>query len=482
MGTQSHPVPCGRCGRTVAVAVGDRHPPCFRHVEEQAECPEIQERRRRGEGMLLLMMCSALEQSLETELASIQIEAVERDGAWHVACRSPGDSGALYSLDLARRQADFWQGRGQASLSDRFRAAAAEAERQQLHARPWMARSLQRRAGILALSVIVIAVGAATGWQMMKPRTEQTSAELQASAPAVEDMSEAGRGATVASPASEMTLQGAVTTAQATLPQDSAPATPPTPTAPENLATPSPPQAVAPTVATGPSSSEPGGEPEMVPLPGGTFTMGSNDDPSEMPIHQITIKPFAISRFPITVREWSECVAAKACAYVPDGAGDAAVANLSWNDAQQFITWLTQTTQKSFRLPSEAEWEYAARGRTTTKFWWGEHIQAGMAGCRGCGESREATQPAKVGSFKPNPFGLFDMGGSIGQWVNDCWHKNYQGAPTDGSSWVERDCESRVVRSGSWKNDPSYVRPASRDHYDMRVRYPTHGFRVVRSL
>ena len=156
--------------------------------------------------------------------------------------------------------------------------------------------------------------------------------------------------------------------------------------------------------------------------------------------------------------------------------------NLSWSDAQQFVEWLSKVAQKPFRLPTEAEWEYAARGGTRSKFWWGDQPQAAMANCKGCNKSYESSQPLKVGSFKPNPFGLYDMGGNIHQWVADCWHENYQGAPSDGSAWVESDCLSRVIRSGSWKNDPSYVRPSNRDHYDATVRYPTHGLRVAHSL
>ena len=90
-------------------------------------------------------------------------------------------------------------------------------------------------------------------------------------------------------------------------------------------------------------------------------------------------------------------------------------------------------------------------------------------------------RPAKVGSFIANPFGLHDMGGGVDQWVEDCWHSNYRSAPIDGSAWVEDGCLSHVIRSGSWENDPSYVRAASRDHYDTDIRYPTHGFRVARS-
>jgi formylglycine-generating enzyme required for sulfatase activity/class 3 adenylate cyclase len=222
--------------------------------------------------------------------------------------------------------------------------------------------------------------------------------------------------------------------------------------------------------------------PEMVSIPGGTFAMGSDDDLTEKPIHRVTIKPFAISKFPITVREWNVCVAAKSCTYMPTGKDDAPVANLSWADAQQFVDWLSKVTQKQFRLPSEAEWEYAARGGTRTKFWWGDQLQADMANCKGCNQTYDASQPLKVGSFKPNPFGLYDMGGNIDQWVSDCWHKDYQGAPPDGSPWVGNECLSHVMRSGSWKNDPSYVRPSNRDHYDTGVRYPTHGFRVAHSL
>jgi formylglycine-generating enzyme required for sulfatase activity len=105
-----------------------------------------------------------------------------------------------------------------------------------------------------------------------------------------------------------------------------------------------------------------------------------------------------------------------------------------------------------------------------------------MANCKGCNGSYDASRPTNVGSFKANSFGLYDMGGAVDQWVEDCWHRNYLGAPSDGSPWVDNECSTRVIRSGSWRNDPSYVRPASRDHYDTGVRYPTHGFRVALSV
>jgi formylglycine-generating enzyme required for sulfatase activity len=219
----------------------------------------------------------------------------------------------------------------------------------------------------------------------------------------------------------------------------------------------------------------------MTMLRGGTFMMGSNDDSSEKPVHQVTIKPFAISRYPISVREWNECAAAKACGFVATGSDDAPITNVSWSDARQFVGWLAGATHKPYRLPTEAEWEYAARGGTQTKYWWGNELLPGMANCKGCTDLAAVEQPARIGSFKPNPFGLYDMGGAVDQWVEDCWHKNYNGAPIDGSAWIDSDCGSHVIRSGSWKNDARYVRPANRDSYDTSVRYPTHGFRIALS-
>jgi formylglycine-generating enzyme required for sulfatase activity len=222
-------------------------------------------------------------------------------------------------------------------------------------------------------------------------------------------------------------------------------------------------------------------EPEMVSLPGGRFAMGSNDDATERPVHQVAIKPFAIGRFPVTVREWNECAAAKACGFTATTSDDAPITDVSWNDAKQYAAWLAQATRKAYRLPSEAEWEYAARGGTQTKYWWGDQFQPGVVNCKNCTDVAGAEQPIKVGSLKPNPFGLYDMGGGVDQWVEDCWHKNYQGAPADGSPWLDGECNSRVIRSGSWRNDARSARPASRDRYDAVVRYPTHGFRVALS-
>ena len=276
------------------------------------------------------------------------------------------------------------------------------------------------------------------------------------------------------------------TSEQAATPAASPSASPIPPPAPREAAThtpqPSPSLASAPPPpAPSPSPSvAPVREPEMIAIRGGSFAMGSNDDPTERPVHQVTIKPFSIGKYPVTVQEWNECAAAKGCGFTATGKDDAPVSNVSWTDAQQYAAWLAQATKKPYRLLSEAEWEYAARGGTQSKYWWGDKLQPGMAGCKDCGDLA-AEQPAKVGSFKPNPFGLYDMGGGIDQWVEDCWHRTYQGAPSDGSAWNSGDCSSHVLRSGSWKNDSRYVRTTNRDGYDTNVRYPTHGFRMALS-
>jgi formylglycine-generating enzyme required for sulfatase activity/class 3 adenylate cyclase len=264
--------------------------------------------------------------------------------------------------------------------------------------------------------------------------------------------------------------------------QQAAPQPAPSP-APQQQAAPLPPAVspVAPAAQPATQAAMSIREPEMVSLRGGSFTMGSNEDVSEKPVRQVTVKPFAMAKFPVTVREWNACAAAKACGFTAAGKDDAPVANVSWTDARQYVAWLAETTRKPYRLPSESEWEYAARGGTQTRYWWGDQFQTGMVNCRNCSDIPAGDQPVKVGSLKPNPFGLFDMGGGVDQWVEDCWHKSYQGAPSDGSAWVESDCSSHVIRSGSWRKDSNYARASNRGNYDTNVRYPTHGFRVALS-
>jgi formylglycine-generating enzyme required for sulfatase activity len=158
------------------------------------------------------------------------------------------------------------------------------------------------------------------------------------------------------------------------------------------------------------------------------------------------------------------------------------VINVSWDDAQRYIEWLARLTGKPYRLLTEAEWEYAARAGTTTRYYWGEEIGKGNANCRRCGSERDIRKTLPVGSFKPNGFGLHDMAGNVWQWVEDCWHGNYIDAPADGSAWTTADCEYVVVRGGSEGSYPLDLRSAYRYRLATGNQGIDLGFRVGRTL
>jgi formylglycine-generating enzyme required for sulfatase activity len=227
--------------------------------------------------------------------------------------------------------------------------------------------------------------------------------------------------------------------------------------------------------------------PLMVALSPGPFTMGSNSsDPSERPAHKVALRaPFAIGKYEVTVGEWAQCVKASVCPSVPSAANAAdrlPMRDVSWDEAQLYLKWLSTVSRRPYRLPTEAEWEYAARGGTTTRYWWGEQMKGGNASCQGCGEPWKAEAPPPVGSFVANPFGLADMNGSVWEWVQDCWHSSYKGAPADGSAWADGNCQARVIRGGSWREDGSYMLSTTRFKYDASVRQSQNGFRAARSL
>jgi formylglycine-generating enzyme required for sulfatase activity len=225
---------------------------------------------------------------------------------------------------------------------------------------------------------------------------------------------------------------------------------------------------------------------EMVVLPAGDFMMGGGETPYEKPAHRVRIANLiAIGRRETTFEEWDLCVAAGACKYRPDdhgwGRGNRPVIDVSWDDTRPFLDWLSQKTGKKYRLPSEAEWEYAARAGTPSEFWWGRAADNGHANCEDCGgPPLRKTQPA--GSYRPNGFGLYDVAGNVAEWVEDCWNDNYRGAPSDGSAWVMGQCRQRGLRGGSFANKANYARSAARFRYDEDVRYYANGFRVVRDL
>jgi len=262
--------------------------------------------------------------------------------------------------------------------------------------------------------------------------------------------------------------------------------------------------------------------PEMVKIPVGTFLMGSPDDEKgrlerEGPVHRVTFaRPFAMGRYEVTVAEFGMFVKAtgyrtdaercgEGCWHVVltkgmlrdkptedaswrnpyiDQTGVHPVVCVSWNDAQAYVKWLSKETGKRYRLPTEAEWEYAARANTKTAYWWGDDFKGNRANCRFCGSGWDFLKgTAPVGSFPANPFGLSDTAGNVWEWVQDCMHQSYKGAPEDGRAWGEEDCGKcgwRGDRGGSWGNSPDTLRSAFRG-WDYR---PHHliGFRLAQDL
>jgi formylglycine-generating enzyme required for sulfatase activity len=224
---------------------------------------------------------------------------------------------------------------------------------------------------------------------------------------------------------------------------------------------------------------------ELVVVPAGSFDMGSPTE-YENPVHRVTIaKPFAIGRYEVTFNEWDKCVEDGGCKYRPEdrewGRGDRPVINISWLDAKAFVTWLSQKTGKTYRLPTEAEWEYAARGGTTSPYWWGREPGSRQANCREC-NTGESQRTSPVGSYKPNAFGLYDTAGNAAEWIEDCWNDNYRGAPNNGTAWTSGQCRLRVLRGGAFDSQAKYVRSMARFRYDADVRYVSNGLRVVREL
>jgi len=230
--------------------------------------------------------------------------------------------------------------------------------------------------------------------------------------------------------------------------------------------------------------------PEMVVVPAGTFTMGSPRDEkgrydSEDPQREVTIaKPFAVSKFEVTFDDWDACVAYGDCPHATDAGwegGRQPVINVSWDDAKRYVAWLTKMTGKTYRLLSEAEWEYAARAGTQTAYFFGDDADA--LGNYAWYNANADSQTHPVGEKEPNGFGLYDMHGNVWEWVEDCVHGNYDGAPEDGSAWIAGgDCKNRILRGGSWSVNPGNLRSASRGWDSSDGRNFINGFRIGRTL
>lgn len=229
--------------------------------------------------------------------------------------------------------------------------------------------------------------------------------------------------------------------------------------------------------------------PEMAVIPAGEFVMGDKSGrKTEQPTVHVTIgKPFAMSRTEVTWNHWEACEKDKVCDHIDSdhgwGRGTRPVINMTFKQAEAYIGWLSKKTGKRYRMPSEAEWEYAARAGTRTHYWWGDDIGKGLANCRECGAGDfSGHKSAPTRTFEANPFGLYEMHGNIWEWTADCWHPNHEGADPEGKPRVTEKCTLKTIRSGSWYYFAPVSRAASRAKNDMRMKSYNIGIRVVREL
>ncbi len=234
--------------------------------------------------------------------------------------------------------------------------------------------------------------------------------------------------------------------------------------------------------------------PEMVAVKAGKFRMGcqGNDKchDSEKPVLDMNVADFEIGKYEVTFEMWDACYAQGGCKQYPKdegwGRGKRPVVNVSWNDIQEFLSWINKKTGKNYRLPTEPEWEYAARAGTNSVYSWGDEVGQNNANCNGCGSQWDKKQTAPVGSFAANPWGIYDMHGNVWEWVSDCkWSYKDSIADADASTWQESKsgkCESgRVVRGGSWSSYPEYLRAALRLGFSPEIGYDFNGFRLART-
>jgi formylglycine-generating enzyme required for sulfatase activity len=241
--------------------------------------------------------------------------------------------------------------------------------------------------------------------------------------------------------------------------------------------------------------------PTMVKVRGGAFTQGSpadespwSSDDDEQPQRIVNLSSFAIGQTEVTFNQWEACVADGGCRPIQDdhgwGRGHRPVVGVSWNDAQNFVGWLSRKTGQEYRLPSESEWEYAARAGTVSRFNTGECITTDQANFDGrypdpgCPEGILRDETVPVGRFAPNAFGLYDTHGNVAEWVEDCYRADYSGAPTDGSAWTRDSCDLGILRGGGWGQAPGFgaLRSADRERQYRHVGQNYYGFRVARSL
>jgi formylglycine-generating enzyme required for sulfatase activity len=224
--------------------------------------------------------------------------------------------------------------------------------------------------------------------------------------------------------------------------------------------------------------------PEMIAIPAGTFNMGSKadpfanqvDPPDELPQHTVSIREFSVGKYEVTQEQWFAVMGTNPSKLK---GRNLPVEQVSWEEAQSFVKKLSERTGKKYRLPTEAEWEYAARAGTQTRYHFGDDVEQLGQYAWHTGNAINATHP--VGEKLPNAFGLHDVHGNVWEWVEDCWHDSYKGAPTDGSAWSEKECSRWVMRGGSFVVYPQNLRSSFRGYltFIARLDYMV-GLRVAR--
>lgn len=229
--------------------------------------------------------------------------------------------------------------------------------------------------------------------------------------------------------------------------------------------------------------------PLMVKIPTGRFRMGDLQgigDDNELPVREVEVaRSYALSQYEITFEEYDLFAQATERRRPDDegwGRGKRPVINVSWQDAQDYALWLAALTGQAYRLPSEAEWEYAARAGTETAYWWGNQVENGLARCDGCETVPAATLTQEVGDYPPNPWGVYDLNGNVDEWVADCYSDDYLGAPEDQLAFGLGDCSQRSMRGGSWFEIPRLVRSSSRYRHPTTARRNSWGFRIALDL
>jgi formylglycine-generating enzyme required for sulfatase activity len=222
---------------------------------------------------------------------------------------------------------------------------------------------------------------------------------------------------------------------------------------------------------------------DIVVIPGGTFKMGSREDEHEQPIHRVTVTPFWMGKFPVTQEQYEAVMGTNPSNF--KGA-KRPVEQVSLHDAVAFCQRLSEKSGNQYRLPSEAEWEYACRAGTTTPFFFGATLTSDLANYKSTEiyayepKGKYLGQTTDVGTFSPNWFGLYDMHGNVSEWCADHWHRSYQGAPTDASAWLSgNDNNYGLLRGGSWVNSPRLCRSAYRRYFTLDDRNLLIGFRIV---